>query len=540
MEDPRYESLLPIPPHLAGREFLRRQAARDSLIGFAQAIEIPGAPISDDPDEWLFRPVESGLARHHLVMLDAIERCLASDYGRLMLFFPPGAAKSTYASVVAPAYIMGKVPGIFVLMTSYAATPIIRHSKRGRQICASPQYGAIWGARLRDGERAANEWELTSGSHLFASGLLGGITSSRCDVGIIDDPVAGRQEADSPTTRATTRAAYDDDFLTRLKPRASIILIQTRWHPEDLAGSILPENYDGRSGRILCRDGQFWEVLCVPAKCERRDDPVGRKVGEYLWPEWFQQKHWAIYQSKPRTWSALYQQRPVPESGLHMQRQEFQRFEFGQQPSNTRKYMSSDFAVTDEQARRRINPQADPDFSEHGVFEVDVAHHVWITDWWYGKVETDVSVPQGVAMAKLHKPDVWFGEGGVIESAVGPMIRSEQRRRRDYTDRIIVSSAGEKLAKCRAFIGMVKARTVHVPNCEWGDRLIDMLCAFPAGHDDAFDTCGNFGRGLDQVFEAREPAPAVNRVVRPFTAEHIEYEERQRAFEDQERIRRYR
>ena len=207
---------LPLPAGVAALEVMRREGAFEGLVGYARAIQIPGAPIAEDAEGWMFREVELGMARHHVVMLEAIERCIEAEYGRLMLFFPPGAAKSTYASVVAPTWKMGKDPGSFVLMTSYAATPIIRHSKRARQICSSEEYDAIWGARLVQGERAADEWELTNGSHLFASGLMGGITSSRCDLGIIDDPVAGRLEADSPTQRATTLAAYEDDFLSRL------------------------------------------------------------------------------------------------------------------------------------------------------------------------------------------------------------------------------------------------------------------------------------------------------------------------------------
>ena len=231
---------LPVPISEAALEMQRRRRAMDGLLGYAQAITIPGAPSAEDADGWLFRPVESGLAAHHRVMLRAIEKCLNLPYGRLMLFFPPGAAKSTYAAVVAPTWKMGRDANTFVLMTSYAATPIIRHSKRARQLCASVEYQSIWNCRLREGERAADEWELSNGSHLFAAGLLGGITSSRCDVGIIDDPVGGRQEADSSAIRQATRSAYEDDFLTRLKPKASVILIATRWHPEDLAGSILP------------------------------------------------------------------------------------------------------------------------------------------------------------------------------------------------------------------------------------------------------------------------------------------------------------
>jgi hypothetical protein len=71
---------------------------------------------------------------------------------------------------------------------------------------------------------------------------------------------------------------------------------------------------------MLCRDGQIWEVLCLQAKAEREDDPLGRKVGQYLWPEWFPEQHWHTWEKNPRasrTWGALYQQRPAPDAGIH-------------------------------------------------------------------------------------------------------------------------------------------------------------------------------------------------------------------------------
>jgi hypothetical protein len=303
---------------------LRRRRARTSLVDYSKSIIIPGAPIDEeDPDCWLFRPIETEVARHHIVTMEAIQRTIERPYGRLMIFEPPGSAKSTFASVVAPTWAMGKFPDYEVLMASYASGPIERHSKRARQICTSPEYRSIWKAELIQGSQAAKQWGLTNGSTLFAAGLMGGITSRRCDLGIIDDPVAGRAEAASETVRRSTREAYEDDFMSRIKPGAPIILIQTRWAPEDLAGGILPESWSGESGMIECRDGQIWEVLCLPAECESTNDPCGRAIGEYLWPEWFTEQHWKIFKKNPRTWNALYQQRPRATEGAFFTQDQF-------------------------------------------------------------------------------------------------------------------------------------------------------------------------------------------------------------------------
>ncbi|MGA0588085.1 hypothetical protein ACO2Q2_13290 [Dyella sp. KRB-257] len=517
-----------ITPAAAARELLRRKRARQSLVEFSQAITIPGAPVSEDVDEWLFKPIETQVAKHHIVTMEAIERCIRTDYGRLIICEPPGSAKSTYGSVVAPTWAMGAFPGIRVLMTSYAGTPIIRASKKARQIVASAEYSSIWEreTRLVGGSNAADEWELTNGSGLYAAGLLGGITSSRCDLGIIDDPVAGREEADSETIRKKTRAAYDDDFLTRLKPKASIILIQTRWHESDLAGSILPENYKGQCGPVECRDGQVWEVLSIPAQCESADDPLGRQIGEYLWPEWFSERHWKIFKANSRTWSSLYQQRPVPEDGLHFKRDQFHRFAHA--PEGCAWYEASDFAVT----------EAAGDKTGHLPFGIDEQGDIWIEDGFNGQVASDVAVAEGLKLVKRYKPQLWLGEKGVIEKAIEPEIRRQMRRTRNFAARELLPSVHDKLARVRGFQARVSAGTVHIKEGPFGDALIDQLIAFPAGRfDDLVDCCGLIGRALDLLLDGHGTSDDEEDRVEPFSRRHIEGLYRQT---EREQIRRRR
>jgi len=299
----------------AAAELLRRRRARASLPGFASAIDVPGKPAGDDAEAWLFQPVETALAAHHLLLLQLIERAAAKRYGRFMVFMPPGSAKSTYTSVVAPTYFMGREPGTKIILASYGTDLARRHGRKARQIVKSSGYTALFGARLAADSAAANEWALDNGSEYLAAGLTAGLTGNRAHGALIDDPIKGRAEANSETIRKSTWEAYTDDLQTRLAPGGWIGLVQTRWHQDDVAGRLLPEGYDGRSGIVRCTDGRDWEVLNLPAKCERLDDPLGRAAGEYLWPEWFDRRHWEAFENAPRTWSALFQQRPAPDEG---------------------------------------------------------------------------------------------------------------------------------------------------------------------------------------------------------------------------------
>ena len=171
-----------------------------------------------------------------------------------MIFMPPGAAKSTYASVVFPVWFMGRKKRRNVIVATYASDLARKIGRRARSILRQPAYQEVFGCGLSPESSAADEWALTNENEFMGGGILSGITGNRADLLIIDDPIKGRQQADSETIRKTTREAYQDDLKTRLKPGGRIVLIQTRWHEADLAGSILPEDYDGESGPILCRE----------------------------------------------------------------------------------------------------------------------------------------------------------------------------------------------------------------------------------------------------------------------------------------------
>lgn len=303
------------PKQKAAREHLIRRKARGDIVSYANAIDVPGRPIGNDPDTEFFQPVETTMAAHHRLLLEKLEIVSSTPHGRMMVFMPPGSAKSTYASVVFPSKYLGAAPNRKLILASYGDDLARKMGRRTRSIVKQPRYFGMWKCGLTAESAAAQEFSLTNGSEYMACGILGGVTGNRANGIIIDDPIKGREQANSETVRAKTWDAYEDDLKTRLIPGGWIVLIQTRWHENDLAGRILPDGWNGESGKILCKDGNEWEVLCLQARCEVENDPLGRQQGEYLWPEWFDRRHWAQFEQNARTWSALYQQRPSPLEG---------------------------------------------------------------------------------------------------------------------------------------------------------------------------------------------------------------------------------
>jgi predicted phage terminase large subunit-like protein len=492
-------SNLLLSPQDAAAELLRRRRARNSLSEFAQAIDVPGKPLTENEDEWLFHPIETQQAAHHSLLMRHLDRLIdpTDPLRQLMVFMPPGSAKSTYGSVVMPSYAMGKYPGTRIIMASYASPIAQKQSRRVRAIVRQPKYGPIFNARLAAGNESVESWALDNGSEYMAGGILSGMTGNRANGLIVDDPVKGREDADSETIRRKTREAYEDDISTRLMPGGWTLIIQTRWHEDDLSGGILPKDWAGESGMIRGRDGLDWFVLCLPAICDRSDDPLGRKIGEPLWPEWFTDGHFERFKRNPRTWSALFQQKPTPDTGDYFKREWFRYYET--KPKALRIYAASDFAVTDER-----DSEGEPDWTEHGIIGVDPEGNSFVLDWWRGQTASDVWIETLLDMAAKWKPLLWFGEGGVIRRAIEPSLRKRMKERKVYQVMRWLPSISDKPTRARSIQGRYSMGMVYHPapalGYDWQVHLDGQLLSFPAGkNDDGVDVMSLFGRGMDSL-----------------------------------------
>ena len=484
-------------------ELVRRAVARTSLTRFALAIDVPGKPVSDNDDESMFSPIETSVALHHRALLGVLERVFTRDIKQAMIFMPPGSAKSTYTSVVYPAYAMGKRKGSRIILGSYASSIAWKQSRRTRQIARSDKFRPIFGTGLVHGNQAVEEWAMDNGSEYMAGGILAGMTGNRATDLIIDDPVAGRDEADSAQIRKKTREAYEDDLTTRLMPGGATVIVQTRWHQDDLSGGILPIDWKGESGFIRCRDGLDWFVLCIPAEADRVDDPLGRNVGEGLWPEWFKAGHFDRFKEKQRTWNALFQQKPTSETGTFFKADWFD-FKYERAPAKERLriFGCSDYAVTPDGG----------DFTEHGVFGIDDQDSLFVLDWWYGQTSSDVWVEKQCDLINKWQPICWGAESGVIRRAVGPYLAQRMTRRNALTRLEWLPTTGDKETMARGARAMASMGQLKFPQRSgWHGRVIAQALAFPAGaYDDAVDVLGLAPRVMPLVGRPKQPI-----VIRP-------------------------
>ena len=343
-----------------------------------------------------------------------------------------------------------------------------------------------------------------------------------CVIG--DDLIKGRNEAESETIRTRTWEAFRDDFRTRLVSGGSMILMNTRWHQQDISGMILPVGWDGESGEFEGSDGLVWEVVSLPAKIEtelqERTDPIGRKMGEYLWPEYWGLPHWK--QSDPalgardtntptgrRAWYSMYQQNPHPDDGILFQREDFRWYEPDELPSRLRMYAAGDWALTDE----LLKP--DPDWTEIGVGgwddgnNEDGAPRLYFTEWYSARKDVDVTVPHVAQMFKRlrNRLRAYFGEQGNIETLVWPlMVREARDKKIVLPHRVLLPTAGQgnKVMKAAGFKKLVEENRVWLPvGAAWAEKLVEQCCGFPGlAHDDMVDVGSIFGRAQDQMLNA--------------------------------------
>jgi predicted phage terminase large subunit-like protein len=449
----------------AASELLRRRTARRSLIDFTAYTSRTYQPAS-----------------HHRLIADKLEAVERGEIDRLMINMPPRHGKSELASRRFPAWFLGRNPEATIISASYNLDKAQEFGGEVRDILRSPEYQTLFpGVGLKEDTRAKGFWRTEQGGFYIAAGVGTALTGrgTTGPIALIDDPIKDRAEADSETRRETIKSWYSSVVLSRF-PKA-IIVIQTRWHEDDLSGWLLDEE---------TRGGDTWDVLDLPAIS---DD------GEALWPEFYPIEVLERLRRStiPRDWSALYQQKPAPDTGDYFKRDWFRYYTA--LPKHLRMYGASDYAVTADGG----------DYTVHVVAGLDPEDNLYVVDIWRARAESNVWVDSFLSMVQQHKPLKWGEEQGQIIKSLGPFIDKRMREKRIYCHREQMASVSDKPTRCRSFQARAAMGKVYLPaNAPWLADLLAEMMVFPAGkHDDQIDALGLIGRMLDTMVSARAPKP---------------------------------
>lgn len=418
-------------------------------------------------------------AAHHALIAEKLEAIERGEIDRLMINMPPRHGKSELASRRFPAWFLGRNSGKSVIAASYNSDLATDFGRQVRNIVASQEYGRLFDTELSEDSRAANRWNTNKAGTYVAAGVGTAITGRGADILLIDDPLKDREEADSELQRDKIWDWYTSTAYTRLAPGGRIIVIQTRWHEDDLSGRLLVEQAKG---------GDKWEILELPAIYS---------TGQALWPDFYPLPALERIRSvlPARDWSALYQQRPAPEEGAYYKRDWFRYYD--EKPQHLRIYGASDYAVT----------EGDGDYTVHLVAGVDPDDNIYVLDVWRGQTSSDVWVQAWLDLARKHKPLMWVEEQGQIIKSIGPFLDKRMREEKVYCRREQVSSASDKPTRSRSIQARTAMSKVYFPSkATWLSDFTSELLTFPAGkHDDMVDAFGLIGRMLDDLIPATKP-----------------------------------
>lgn len=285
-------------------EMIAQAEARESFWAFRQYMR------PKMKKGWFQREVAHELQRFY----EDIVRGLAP---KLVLQAPPQHGKSDIVSDFI-AWLSGKLPDKRQIYASFSDRLGVRANLRLQRMMDSPKYQAIFNTRLntsnvvsQSGQYLRNRemLEFVGAEGSFRNTTVNGpITGESLDIGIIDDPIKGRKEANSPAVRDTTWGWFTDDFLTRFSEEGALLIVLTRWHLDDPVGRLLAEDDTVR-------------VLRYAALAEKTelfaDGSVRRKKGEALFPE-LKSREFILTRKKVMTvasFESVYQQNPIVVGG---------------------------------------------------------------------------------------------------------------------------------------------------------------------------------------------------------------------------------
>jgi predicted phage terminase large subunit-like protein len=485
-------------PSAQRRELASRVLARRNLVHFIQRMK------PQYEAGWVHRDIGARLEKFSADVRDR-------KSPRLMILMPPRHGKSEMASVRFPAWHLGHYPTHEVINCGYNMDLPMRFSRQVREIVRDKAYQALFeGTQIDPESQSAEAWNVTMGGGFTAAGVGGGITGKGAHVLIIDDPIKNQEEADSITVRDALWSWYWSTAYTRLAPGGGVLVIQTWWNDDDLAGRLQSQMHseDGKADKF--------DVVKYPALAEayeyehkttreivRSVEPLTeqpglgeytledftflRAPGEALHPERYSIEMMQNYKNNmpPRTWSALYQQNPVPDEGMYFQKDWVKYESVSPQLYNRNVYQAWDFAWGEKNHN---------DYTVGVTLIQDENNHLHLVDIVRIKADTFA-----VATAVMNFVLKWGGEktapltlgfeDGAIWRGVKPFFHSLMNEHKVYPPYEELKALTDKMARARALQGRMQQGRVWFPQeAGWTGTVVQELLRFPAGaHDDIVD-----------------------------------------------------
>lgn len=490
-------------------EMAKRVLARRSLIAFTQRFMPHYNP------GWLHHDI----ARRLEQFKEDVENQLMP---RLMLLVPPRHGKSELSSIRFPAWCLGHHPEWEIINCGYNLDLPMKFSRKVREMVRDPGFKPVFeNTQIDPDSQSAEAWNTTGGGGFTAAGVGGGITGKGAHILVIDDPIKNQEEADSVNTRTGLWEWYWSTAYSRLAPGGGVLLIQTWWHDDDLAGRLQQQMAnDPETDQFVVikypAQAEMWEYRNKETDTiDRMKAPLAKKhkklrmaqrkqsvshpipvsdkydllrmPGEALHPERYNEKMITSLKRNqpPRIWSALYQQNPVPDEGIYF-RQEYFKFEPTPPAAYERNvFQAWDFAIGEKQQN---------DFTVGVTFIQDENDFLHMVELIRFKGDSFTIVEEMLDAAERwgsepSAPLTLGVEDSQIWKAIKPLFEKRMAERLVYPPYEVLRPLTDKMARARPLQGRMQQGRVYFPhNAPWMAEVQKELLRFPAGaHDDIVD-----------------------------------------------------
>lgn len=406
---------------------------------------------------------------HHKEIAEKFDRVVTGECKRLIIAMPPRHGKSQLGSYLFPAYLMGKMPQSKLIVGSHTAELAQRFGRMIRNLVDDERYRELFpGTTLSADSKAAGRWSTSQGGEAFFIGKGGAMTGRGGDVIILDD-ILDEQDAVSDTAMENTWEWYTSGPRQRLQPGGAIILINTRWKTDDVAGRLLKNQSQLKADQ--------WEVLEFPAIL-----PSNKP----LWPE-----YWKLEELEKvkmsiglQKWNAQWQQQPTNDDGAILKREWWRKWQYEEPPACEYIIQSYDTAYSKKET-------ADYSvISTWGVFTPDADSGPNLILLGVRRGRWDFPELKRIALEEYR---YWNPDNVLIEAkATGTPLQQELRRvgipvtmyspggRRSGTD---------KISRANAVAPLLESGMVWASEDDWAQELIEECASFPNGsHDDQVDS----------------------------------------------------
>lgn len=426
------------------------------------------------------------LAPFQYELIEVLDQLEKQTLGKrnLLITMPPRHGKSQLATVAFPAYYMLRNAEREILSVSYGSDLAAKFGRQVRDLTIEADIQkAFPDFELSPTSTAIDDWRTIAGGAYFACGLGGGTTGRAANLLLVDDPFKSRPQAESPSERNKVGQFYNGSLVNRKQPEVNgtppiEILIQTRWHPDDLAGRIM-DSEDWADGD--------WHHIDFPAIRKTIVTKNGKttEVEEALWPDRFPLDMLdKMRRRDPRDFAALYQQQPYIQGGNLIQTRWLNAYskEQGQQRFHTIVFACDTAFKTKQQNDPSVimvmglTPQGD-------MYILDVLRQRLDYPALKRKLLVENGKWRGRGLRGIYIEDKASGQSILQDLRREPGISVIPYKFPGHRD------ASDKVARVNSILPLIEGGRLFVPEeAPWLDVLLEEIQSFPNGkHDDQVD-----------------------------------------------------